>query len=52
MMKVPAVKELLLRTMKKTGGMKTVFVEVRVNITHLIVVGANCLSSSLIGSSE
>jgi hypothetical protein len=38
--------------MKKTGSMKMVFMEVRVKITHLIVVGANCLSSSLIRSYE
>ena len=42
--------ELLPRSMKKTGSMKTVFMEVRVKITQQIVVGANCLSSSLIRS--
>jgi hypothetical protein len=42
--------ELLLGIMKKTGSMKMVFMEVRVKITHLKVVGSNCLSSSLIRS--
>ena len=44
--------ELLLKIVKNTGSMKTLCMEVRVKITYLIVVGANCLSSSLIGSSE
>ena len=34
--------------MKKIGSMKTLCMEARVKITHIIVVGANCLSSSLI----
>jgi hypothetical protein len=38
--------------MKRTGSMKMVFMELWVKITHLIVVGANCLSSSLIRSYE
>ena len=44
--------ELLLKIMKRTGSMKTLCMEVRVKITHLIGVGANCLSSSLIKSFE
>jgi hypothetical protein len=44
--------ELLLRILKKTGSIKTVIMEVRVKITRQIVVGANCLSSSPIRSSE
>ena len=52
MMKVSAVQELLLKIMKKTGSMKTLCMEVRVQVVYLIVVGANCLSSSLIKSSE
>ena len=45
-------KVLLLKIVKKTGSMKTMCMEVRVKNTHLIVVGANCLSSSLINSFE
>ena len=52
MMKGPAVKNYLLKIVKKTGSIKPLCVEVRVKITYLIVVGANCLSSSPIGSSE
>ena len=41
-----------LKIVKMTGSMKTLCIEVRVKINHVIVVGANCLSSSLIKSSE
>ena len=52
MMKVPAFQELLLNIIKKTGSMKILCMELRVQIVYLIVVGANCLSSYLIKSSE
>ena len=48
MIKVPDCQELLLKIGKKTGSMKTLCMEARVKITHITVVGANCLSSSLI----
>ena len=38
--------------LNRTGSMKTLCMEVRVKITHLKVVGANYLSSSLIKSFE
>ena len=44
--------ELILKIINQTGSMKTLCMKVRVKINHLIVVGANCLSSSLIKSFE